>query len=121
MRAESSSSGFRNGLVGVSAMKASQIHFCEKEVINHGKSLSRHYILDIIVEPLSVNLFNGDDWTFQWDSVPAHKAKTILNGGRKRICCWISQKTKIGFPAVHSIINCGQYWKQRYAKTGIPI
>lgn len=34
-------------------------------------------ILEPIVKPLNNSLFENVDWTFQQDSAPAHKAKTV--------------------------------------------
>ncbi|GFU78841.1 hypothetical protein TNCV_4772031 [Trichonephila clavipes] len=70
----------------------------------------RDTILEPIAELLNVNLSNGNDWTFQQNSAPNYMSKTtqwLLKGYAKT--------SKIGLPALHLTINCGQYWRQRCA------
>src|SRR5258705_10820703 len=58
---------------GVSYDGVTKLHFCEKGVKTNGK-IYRKTILEPIVKPLNETMFNGDFWSFQQDSAPAHKA-----------------------------------------------
>jgi inhibitor of nuclear factor kappa-B kinase subunit alpha len=51
------------------------LHFCEKGV-KTGASVYKENVLLGVVKPLNTTLFNGQEWVFQQDSAPAHKAKT---------------------------------------------
>ncbi|KAL1446800.1 hypothetical protein WDU94_010885 [Cyamophila willieti] len=60
---------------GVSYEGVTQLHFCEQGV----KTKAANYqsdILEPVVKPLSETMFANQNWTFQQDSAPAHKAKT---------------------------------------------
>lgn len=60
---------------GVSYAGATTLHFCEKGV----KTSARVYentVLEPIVKDLSNTLFENEEWSFQQDSAPAHKAKS---------------------------------------------
>ncbi len=55
-------------------------------------------ILETIVEHLASTLFNIDDWVFQQDSAPAHRAKRFKSGYKKT--CLHSLKLTNGLPRV---------------------
>jgi len=42
------------------------------------------------VKPLNTTLFNGQEWVFQQDSAPAHKAKTTQVWLRRNLLAFIS-------------------------------
>ncbi len=61
---------------GVSYEGATKIHFCDAGVKTNAAVYEK--MLDDVVEPLNRSLFeNTEDWCFQQDSAPAHKAKRI--------------------------------------------
>jgi len=63
---------------GVTYEGVTNIHFCDAGV----KTNAAVYkcMLDDVVEPLNHSLFeNMDNWCFQQDSIPAHKARRIQN------------------------------------------
>ena len=60
---------------GVSAMGKTPLHFCELGVKTKAKNYQED-ILEQVVKPLNDSLFNGEQWSFQQDSAPSHKAKT---------------------------------------------
>lgn len=64
--------------VGASYSGLTEVHFCEKGV-KTGAEVYQTTILDLVVKPLSQNLFKNQPWVFQQDSAPAHKAKTTQN------------------------------------------
>ena len=60
---------------GISMKGKTPIHFVEPGV-KMNAVYYKEKILEKIVMPLNHTLFNGEDWTFQQDSAPPHKAKT---------------------------------------------
>lgn len=74
---------------GVSWWGKAPLHFVERGV----KVKAKNYLDDVlepIVRPLNQSLFNGEDWTFQQDSAPAHKAKMVQNWLHNNIPDFIS-------------------------------
>lgn len=61
---------------GVSYDGVTKIHFCEKGV-KTGARVYEQTILEPVVRPLTSTLFNNEEWTFQQDSAPAHKARRV--------------------------------------------
>ena len=53
-----------------------QLHFCEKGV-KTGAKVYEDMVLEPIVKGLNTTLFQNKHWTFQQDSVPAHKAGSM--------------------------------------------
>jgi inhibitor of nuclear factor kappa-B kinase subunit alpha len=47
-------------------------------------------VLQGIVKPLNVTLFSGQEWVFQQDSAPAHKAKTTKEWLCRNVLAFIS-------------------------------
>lgn len=60
---------------GVSHKGVTSLHFCEKGV-KTGAKVYQQDVLEGVVKPLTITLFEGKHWVFQQDSAPAHKAKT---------------------------------------------
>jgi hypothetical protein len=86
---------------GVSCVGKAPLVFVEKGV----KVRARNYqtdILEKVVEPLNIDLFNGKPWTFQQDSAPAHKAKTTQNWLKTHIPDFISID---GWPSASPDLN----------------
>ncbi|GFX53240.1 putative MhmaT1 transposase [Trichonephila clavipes] len=65
-------------------MRISEINFCKKIVKTTAK-VYENFILEQIVMPLHVNLFNKNDWTFQQVCAPAHKSKTTQRSLQKNV------------------------------------
>jgi len=47
-------------------------------------------VLQGVVKPLNMTLFNGQEWVFQQDSAPAHKTKTIQKWLWRNLLAFIS-------------------------------
>ena len=71
-------------LAGVSSKVLSPLHFCEKGVKTNGKNY-RENVHERVVKPLNNSLFNGEEWTFQQDSAPVHKARATQDWLRTEI------------------------------------
>jgi len=66
-------------------------HFDEKGV-KTGAQVYQEDTLQGIMKPLNTSLFNGQEWVFQQDSSPAHKAKTTQEWLERNIPAFISTK-----------------------------
>ena len=60
---------------GVSYEGTTELHFCEKGVKTSAK-VYQETVLERLVKNLNNTLFHGQNWSFQQDSAPAHKART---------------------------------------------
>jgi len=49
-------------------------------------------MLQGIVKPLNITLFNGQEWVFQQDSAPAHETKTAQEWLERNVPAFISTK-----------------------------
>jgi hypothetical protein len=74
---------------GVYHQGVTPLHFCKKRV----KSVARVYHEDVlqgVVKPLNIAVFNGQKWVFQPDSAPARKAKTTQEVLWRNVLAFIS-------------------------------
>lgn len=60
---------------GVSIKGKAPLHFVDPGVKMDAKYYQEE-VLEKIVRPLNDSLFDGEDWTFQQDSAPSHRAKS---------------------------------------------
>ena len=55
-----------------------------------GAPLYQENMLQGVVKPLNMTLFNGQEWVFQQDSAPADKAKMTQDWLRRNLLAFIS-------------------------------
>jgi len=60
---------------GVSYAGVTRLHFCDKGVKTNAR-VYKQDVLEPIVKDLSNTMFHNEQWSFQQDSAPAHKART---------------------------------------------
>jgi len=72
-------------------------------------------VLQGVMKHLNMTLFSGQEWVFQQDSVPAHKAKTTREWLRRNVPAFISPRgVQTSTPWT---INCGLFWGTWLAET----
>ena len=74
---------------GVSKKGKLPLHFVEPGTKINAAYYKR-YVLQNVVQPQCQQLYNGQDWTFQQDSAPAHKDQTVQNWCRTNLPDFIS-------------------------------
>lgn len=74
---------------GVSYSGATQLHFCEKGVKTSAK-VYENTVLEPIVKDLNKSLFRNQNWSFQQDSAPAHKARSTQGWLERHVPDFIS-------------------------------
>jgi hypothetical protein len=78
-------------------------HFYEKGAKTSAQ-VYQEDMLQGIVKPLNTSLFNGQEWVFQQDSSPAHKAKTTQEWLERNVPAFISTKDwPLGSPDLNSL------------------
>nr|AEO90418.1 putative MhmaT1 transposase [Misgolas hubbardi] len=69
---------------GVSYEGATELHFCEKGVKTSAK-VYQDTVLEPVVENVNHTLFQHQQWSFQQDSAPAHKARSTQEWLRSNV------------------------------------
>lgn len=77
--------------LGVSWIGKAELYFVPQGVKVRAKNYLES-VLEPIVKPLGMSLFNGKHWTFQQDSAPAHGAKIIQTWLKNNIPDFISKE-----------------------------
>lgn len=69
---------------GVAYDGTTKLHFCEKGVKTSAK-VYQNTVLENVVKELGNTLFRNQQWSFQQDSAPAHKAKSTQDWLRRNV------------------------------------
>jgi len=88
-RVHSPSPLLRRGLLGVVPLRGDTSSFLSERCENWVRMYQEDVLLGV-VKPLNITLFSGQEWVFQQDSAPAHKAKTTQEWLRRNVPAFIS-------------------------------
>jgi len=84
-----------------------------------GVRVYQDYVLQGVVKQLNMTLFNGQEWLFQQDSVPAQKPRRLRSGcGRTFRPFSVPRIDSRGVQtSTPGTINCGLFWRTWLAKS----